>query len=291
MRALIFGATGQVARELALAAPGRGFAVTALDRQAADLADPAACARAVQEAAADVVINAAAYTAVDKAEDEPALAHTVNGAAPGAMAEAAAAKGVPFLHVSTDYVFDGRPGRAWREDDPVGPLGAYGASKLAGEAAVAVAGPDHVILRTAWVFSSHGNNFVRTMLRVGQGRPEMRVVGDQRGGPTAARDIAAALLTIAAAWGAGRGAPGVFHFAGAPATTWADFAEAIFARSGWAEPPAVSRIATADWPTKAVRPANSVLDCGRIRAAYGIEQPDWRRALDDVLEDLGGVNA
>ena len=146
------------------------------------------------------------------------------------MAVAAAAKGVPFFHVSTDYVFDGAPGRAWREADPTGPLGAYGASKLAGEEAVAGATPDHVILRTAWVFSAHGANFVKTMLRVGRGKPEMRVVGDQRGGPTAARDIADALWTIAEAWRDGRGAAGIFHYAGAPACTWADFAEAIFAR-------------------------------------------------------------
>jgi dTDP-4-dehydrorhamnose reductase len=291
MRALIFGQSGQVARELALAAPGRGIAAVTLDRAAADLADPAACARAVRRSAADVVINAAAYTAVDKAEDEPDRAHTINAAAPGAMAEAAAAKGVPFLHVSTDYVFDGAPGRPWREDDPTGPLGAYGASKLAGEAAVAAAARDHVILRTAWVFSSHGGNFVKTMLRAGRGKPEMRVVGDQRGGPTAARDIAGALLTIAGAWGAGRGRPGLYHYAGAPATSWADFAEAIFARSGWDERPRVTRIATSDWPTRAARPANSVLDCGRIAEAYGIGQPDWRQALDGVIEELGGVSA
>jgi dTDP-4-dehydrorhamnose reductase len=289
MRALVFGESGQVARELALAAPARGIEAAMLGRAAADLTDPEACVRAIRASDVDVVVNAAAYTAVDRAEDEPELAHAVNATAPGAMAVAAAAKGVPFLHVSTDYVFDGAPGRAWREADPTGPLGAYGASKLAGEAAVAGATPDHVILRTAWVFSAHGANFVKTMLKVGHGRPEMRVVGDQRGGPTAARDIAAALWTIAAAWGAGRGRPGIFHYAGAPAVSWAEFAEAIFARSGWAERPKVTVIATADWPTQAVRPANSVLDCGRIGAAYGIAQPDWRRALDAVIAELGAV--
>ena len=290
MRALVFGETGQVARELGRAARERGIDAVLVGRGVADLADPGACGRVVRETAADVVVNAAAYTAVDKAEDETELAFTVNGDAPGAMAEAAAARGVPFLHISTDYVFDGAAGRAWREDDPVGPLGVYGASKLAGERAVAAAGPDHAILRTAWVFSSHGTNFVRTMLRVGRGRPEMRVVGDQHGGPTAARDIAGALWTIAEAWGAGRGVPGVFHYAGAPATTWAGFAEAIFARSGWDATPAVTAIATADWPTRAVRPPNSVLDCGRIAAAYGIAQPDWREALDAVVGELSEVS-
>ena len=291
MRALVFGETGQVARELALTAATRGVAARFLGRAAADLTDPEACVRAIAAADADVVVNAAAYTAVDRAEDEPALARTVNATAPGAMAVAAAAKGVPFFHLSTDYVFDGAPGRAWREADPTGPLGAYGASKRAGEEAVAGATPDHVILRTAWVFSAHGANFVKTMLRVGRGKPEMRVVGDQRGGPTAARDIANALWTIAEAWRDGRGEAGVFHYAGAPACTWADFAEAIFAASGWEAPPAVIRIATADWPTPAARPANSVLDCTRIAATYGIVQPDWREGLAAVVAELAGAEA
>jgi dTDP-4-dehydrorhamnose reductase len=292
MRALVFGETGQVARELARAAAARGIAATALGRRQADLTDPDACARAVRAADADVVVNAAAYTAVDAAEDDRATADTVNGAAPGAIAAAAAAKGVPFLHVSTDYVLDGSdPGHPWREDDPTGPLSAYGASKLAGERAVAAATPDHVILRTAWVFSAHGRNFVRTMLTVGRAKPEMRVVGDQRGGPTAARDIADALWTVAEAWTAGRGRPGIFNFAGTPDTTWAAFAEAVFARTDWPERPKVTPIATADWPTRAVRPAYSVLDCSRIAAAYGIAQPDWRPALDAVVAELSEVAA
>jgi dTDP-4-dehydrorhamnose reductase len=291
MRALVFGETGQVARELAHTARARGIAATFVGREGADLSDPAACAAVVRAADADVVVNAAAYTAVDKAEDEPDLALAVNAAAPGAMAAAAAAKGLPFLHISTDYVFDGTTGRAWREDDPTGPLGAYGASKLAGERAVAAATPDHAILRTAWVFSARGKNFAKTMLSVGPGKPEMRVVGDQRGGPTAARDIAGALWTIADAWTTGRGRPGVFHYAGAPAVSWAEFADAIFARSGWDARPKVTAIATADWPTKAVRPANSVLDCARIASAYGIAQPDWRPALDAVIAELAEAEA
>jgi dTDP-4-dehydrorhamnose reductase len=292
MRALVFGTTGQVARELIRSAPSRGIALRALGRAEADLADPEACARAVRAADADVIVNAAAYTAVDAAEDDRATADVVNGAAPGAIAAAAAAKGVPFLHVSTDYVLDGsNPGRPWREDDPTGPLSAYGASKLAGERAVIAAAPDHAILRTAWVFSAHGRNFVKTMLAVGRGKPELGVVGDQRGGPTAARDIAEALWTVAQAWTAGRGTPGIFNFAGAPDTTWAGFAEAIFARAGWPERPRVTPIATADWPTRAVRPAYSVLDCSAIAAAYGIAQPDWRPALDAVIDELSEVKA
>lgn len=291
MRALVFGESGQVARELARAAAARGIEARFLGRAQADLADPEACARAVRTAGADIIVNAAAYTAVDQAEDELELAARVNGAAPGEMAAAAAAKGVPFLHISTDYVFDGAPGRPWREDDATGPLGAYGASKLAGEKAVALAAPDHAILRTAWVFSAHGKNFVKTMLTVGRGRPEMRVVGDQRGGPTPARDIASALWTMAEAWAGGRGKAGIFHYAGAPAVSWAEFAEAIFERTGWSERPTVTAITTADWPTKAVRPANSVLDCSAIAAAYGIAQPDWRDGLDAVMGELAEEKA
>ncbi|TPE51469.1 dTDP-4-dehydrorhamnose reductase [Amaricoccus solimangrovi] len=284
MRALIFGATGQVARELARTAGGARL--TVLDRAAADLSDAAACAARIAESDAEVVINAAAHTAVDRAEAEPERARAINAAAPGAMARAAAAKGVPFLHVSTDYVFDGAPGRPWREDDPTGPLGVYGASKRAGEEAVLAAGGDAVILRTAWVFSSHGGNFVKTMLRHGRAREEMRVVGDQRGGPTPARDIARALWTIARARRDGAGAPGIYHFAGAPAVSWAEFAEAIFAAAGWERRPRVTPIATADWPTPARRPANSVLDCGRIARVFGIAQPDWRAGLDRVVAEL-----
>jgi dTDP-4-dehydrorhamnose reductase len=291
MRALVFGESGQVARELKLAAPGRGIEAVMLGRAEADLTDPEICVRAIREADVDIVVNAAAYTAVDRAEDEPELAHAVNATAPGAMAVAASAKGVPFLHVSTDYVFDGSPGRPWREDDLTGPLGVYGASKLAGEVAVAGATPDYAILRTAWVFSARGTNFVKPMLKAGQGRPEMRVVGDQRGGPTGARDIAGALWTVAEAWGAGQGQPGVFHYAGAPAVSRAEFAEAIFARSCWAERPKVTVIGIADWPTEAVRPANSVLDCSKIREAYGIAQPDWRPALDTVIGELAEAEA
>jgi dTDP-4-dehydrorhamnose reductase len=286
MRALVFGANGQVGTELMRAAAAYGVEARPVLRAEADLTDPDAIAGLIAGSDADIVLNAAAYTAVDKAEEERDLAFAVNGAAPGAMAQAAAAKGIPFLHVSTDYVFDGSGSRPWRETDPVAPLGAYGASKLAGERAVEAAGGAAVILRTAWVFSAHGGNFVRTMLRVGEGRDEMRVVADQFGGPTPARDIAAALWTIATAFGEGRGVPGLFHFAGAPATSWADFAEAVFARTGWPAVPAVTRIATADWPTPTARPANSVLDCSAIAATYGIAQPDWTRGLDDVISEL-----
>ena len=292
MRVLVFGTTGQVARELARSAEMvEGIEMTALGRAEADLTDAMACARAVRESGADVVINAAAHTAVDRAEDEPELAYAVNALAPGAMAVAAADIGAPFLQVSTDYVFDGAPGAAWSEAAPAAPLGVYGASKFEGEQAVAAAGGDHVILRTAWVFSAHGRNFVKTMLALGAGREEMRVVADQRGGPTAARDIAGALWTIARAWDAGRGRSGVYHYAGAPAVSWAEFAEAIFAGAGWEHRPRVTRIAAADYPTRARRPENSVLDCRKIHEDYGIVQPDWRPALDAVIAELAKESA
>jgi len=287
MRALVFGESGQIARELARVAAERGIEARFLARADADLADPEACARAVRAADVEIVLNAAAWTEVDRAEDEPALAETVNAAAPGAMAAAAAARGVPILHISTDYVFEGEPGRPWREDDHTHPLNVYGATKLAGERLVAAQNPDHAILRTAWVFSAHGRNFVRTMLAVGRGREAMRVVDDQCGGPTWAGDIATALWTIAEAWAAGEGRAGVFHYAGAPAVSWAGFATAIFARSGWSTPPEVVPIASSEWPTRAARPKNSVLDCAAIAEAYGIAQPDWRPALARVIAEIG----
>jgi len=280
MTVIVFGRTGQVAAELARRLPDATF----LGRDRADLSDPASCAEVILAARPEAVINAAAFTAVDLAETDEAAARIVNADAPGRMARAAARLGIPFLHISTDYVFDGRRGRAWREDDPVTPLGAYGRTKLDGERQVAGAGGPHVVLRTAWVFAAHGRNFVRTMLRLGAERPELRVVADQHGGPTPAADIAGALVTILGAFRDGRGTSGVFHYAGAPATTWADFAEAILAGAGLSA--RVTRIGTADFPTPARRPANSVLDCGRIARTYGIAQPDWRDGLRKVLAEL-----
>jgi len=277
MKVLVFGTTGQVARELARRCPP-GVEMSALGRAEADLSDPAACADAVLASGADAVINAAAWTAVDKAEAEEPAAELVNGAAPGAMARAAAARGVPFLHVSTDYVFDGSGDRPWRPDDPMGPLGAYGRTKLAGEDAVRAAGGAHAILRTSWVFSSHGANFVKTMLRLGATRDRLTVV------PTPAAAIADALLTIAAGFAAGRGISGTYHFSGAPDVSWAGFAREIFAQAGLAV--TVEDIPTSAYPTPARRPANSRLDCTSLLHDYGIARPDWREGLRAVLADL-----
>jgi len=277
---LVFGHTGQVASELRAMAP-----VTALARDAADLADPAACAAAIHAHRPSVVINAAAYTAVDRAETEEGLATTINGDAPGAMAQACAELGIPFVHISTDYVFPGDGTAPWCPGDPVAPLGAYGRSKLAGEEAVRAAGGVHAILRTSWVVSAHGNNFVKTMLRLGAEREGLTIVADQIGGPTPARAIAVACLVVADQLAADPAKTGTYHFSGAPDTSWADFARAIFAEAGLTC--AVEDIPSSAYPTPAKRPLNSRLDCSTTEAQFGISRPDWRAGLRDILYDLG----
>ncbi|MCA0204724.1 MAG: dTDP-4-dehydrorhamnose reductase [Proteobacteria bacterium] len=279
MSVLVFGKTGQVATELQ-----RHPEVLALGRDAADLSDPEACAAAIRAHRPKAVINAAAYTAVDRAESEEAQAFRVNAEAPAAMARACAALGVPFVTISTDYVFDGAGTEPFAPDAPTGPLGAYGRSKLAGEEAVRAAGGAQAILRTSWVFSAHGANFVKTMLRLSETRDTLNVVADQIGGPTPARAIAEACLTIAAHLGRDPGASGTYHFAGAPDTSWADFAREIFARAG--RTTTVNSIPTAEYPTPARRPQNSRLDCRTTEAVFGIARPDWRQALTQTLTEL-----
>ncbi len=282
MRLLVFGETGQMARELARRLP-EGVEARFLDREDADLAQPEACAAAVVGAECDAVINAAAWTAVDKAEAEEEAATLVNGAAPGAMARACAAKGVPFLTVSTDYVFDGAGERAFRPGDATGPLGAYGRSKLAGEREVAAAGGRWLVLRSSWVVSAHGANFVKTMLRLGRERDVLRVVADQVGGPTPAAALADAALVAVRALVAG--APsGVYHFAGAPDVSWAGFAREIMARAGL--DCVIEDIPSEAWPTPAARPKNSRLDCSDFEHEFGVVRPDWRTGLDDILKEL-----
>lgn len=282
MRILMYGSTGQVAREVLRRAGDAE--VTALGRDQADLTDPDACAVLIDETDADVIINAAAYTAVDKAEDDEDVAELVNALAPGAMASTAARRKIPFLHISTDYVFDGSAGPAWRPDDRTGPLSAYGRTKLAGEQAVAAARGDHAILRTSWVFSAHGGNFVKTMLRLGRERDALSIVDDQIGGPTAAADIADALLTMARAFKAGDGVTGVYHFASQPPVSWRAFAEAIFEEADLNVD--VTPIPSRDYPTPAIRPLNSVLDCTALEADYGVCAPDWRASLRAVIAEL-----
>jgi dTDP-4-dehydrorhamnose reductase len=280
MKILVFGKTGQVASELQ-----RQAGVTALGRDLADLSDPATCAAIIRASDAEVIINAAAYTAVDRAEEEEALATIINGAAPAAMAKAAADKGIPFLHISTDYVFDGSGETAWQPGDATAPQSAYGRSKLAGETGVLAAGGRSVILRTSWVFSPYGGNFVKTMLRLGRERGAVSVVEDQTGGPTAAADIAAALLSIARQMVAGNKTSGIYHFSGAPNVTWADFARRIFAIANI--PATVTGVPTSGYPLPAPRPANSRLNNTSLSHDFAIERPDWRHSLKTTLKELG----
>jgi len=284
MKVMIFGANGQVGTELARQCHAAGIATELMTLADVDLSVPSDAMAAVGRSDADLVINAAAYTAVDEAENARDLARAINGGAPTMMARAAADRGMPFLHVSTDYVYDGTKTSPWTESDKANPLGTYGRTKLAGDVGVAGCGGAFAILRTSWVFSAHGGNFVKTMLRLGAERDSLNIVDDQRGGPTPAADIAAALLTMARAFHAGKGSNGIFHFAGAPTVSWADFAQAIFARAGLS--PTVTRIPTSAYPTPAKRPLNSALDCRRIAETFGIAQPDWREGLDAVLNEL-----
>ena len=294
LKILQFGASGQMAREAVRRAALHGVTLTALPREVADLSNPAEIEAIVMAADADLIINAAAYTAVDKAESEPDLAFRINGQSPGVMARACAARGLPLVHVSTDYVFNGLGPRPWREDDPVDPINAYGDSKRAGEDAILASGARAVILRTSWVFSAHGTNFVKTMLRLAN-RPELNVVADQVGRPTFAGDLAQAALTIGAQLAADRAAPaGVFHFAGAGAVSWFEFAEAIFAQAGHrggAPVPVIHPIPSRDYPTPAARPANSVLDCERVERAFGIVPRSWRDGLEQTLAELASAPA
>ena len=286
MKILTIGRTGQLGTELARQCPS-GWTMTSLGRDDIDLTDPAGAAARVADADADLVINAAAYTAVDKAESEEDLARAVNADAPTAMAREAAARGLPFLHVSTDYVYDGTGTAPFTPDSPTGPLSAYGRTKLAGDLGVIAAGGPHAILRTSWVFSAHGGNFVKTMLRLGKEREKLTIVADQIGGPTPAAEIAAALLVMAERFDSGAAQSGVYHFSGSPDVSWADFAREIFAQTGIAC--AVEDIPTSSYPTPATRPANSRLDCSSLQKTFGIERPDWRAGLSDVLKELGEI--
>ncbi|WP_422048474.1 dTDP-4-dehydrorhamnose reductase [Shimia sp.] len=285
MKALVFGKTGQVARALiACGEAEAGLTIEALDRSQADFTQPDACAALVEATDADVVINAVAYTAVDQAESDEAVATTINGTTPGAIAAACADRGLPFVHISTDYVFDGAGEAPFAPDHPTAPLGAYGRSKLAGEEAVRAAGGTHAILRTSWVFSEHGNNFVKTMLRLGAEREGLTIVADQIGGPTSAAHIAQSCLTVARTLTAQPEQSGTYHLSGGPDVSWADFAREIFAQAGLSC--AVEDIPSSAYPTPAARPENSRLDNSQTLASFGIERSDWRIELADVLKKL-----
>jgi dTDP-4-dehydrorhamnose reductase len=288
VKLLVLGAGGQVGHELCRLAWPAGYGVAAFDRDRLDIAQREAVFAAVGRECPDIVVNAAAYTAVDRAESERDIAWAGNCTGPANLAAACRDAAIPLVHLSTDYVFDGSKTDPYREDDPVKPLGTYGESKEAGERAVREVLTEHVILRTAWVYSAHRHNFVKTMLRLAGERPVLRVVADQIGSPTSAADIAAGIGAIVQKLDAGNKSWGTYHFAGGGAATWHGFAEAIFVlASPWrGPPPRVEAIATGDYPTPARRPANSVLDCGKIAAAFGIEPRPWRQALGEVIREL-----
>ncbi|WP_395337634.1 dTDP-4-dehydrorhamnose reductase (plasmid) [Novosphingobium sp. BL-8H] len=291
MRIAVTGRSGQVVSCLLERGKAAGHEVIALGRPELDLTDQASVHRAIVAARPDVVVSAAAYTAVDKAENEADMANAINAVGPGAVADAARELQVPLIHLSTDYVFDGSLDRPYVEDDPTGPTGIYGASKLAGEEAVLRSYPDNsAVLRVAWVYSPYGANFVKTMLRLAADRDEISVVADQFGNPTSALDIADGVLKVAANLVASNDSSlrGIFHMTAAGEASWADFAEAIFAASVERGGPSasVNRIGTADYPTPARRPENSRLACARILEAHGVMLPQWQGSLETVIEQL-----
>jgi dTDP-4-dehydrorhamnose reductase len=291
MRIVVTGKEGQLARSLIERGTREGLLVVPVGRPEFDLEKPETVAPALTAAAPDVIINAAAYTAVDQAEIEADKACAINGRGAGAVAEAAAKLQVPIIHISTDYVFDGSSERPYCEDDPVHPLGAYGASKLLGEEMVAAASENCAILRTAWVYSPFGKNFVKTMLRLACDRDEISVVADQIGSPTSALSLADVVLTVASNMTMQRDNPalrGVFHVADAGEASWADFATAIFARSRAMGGPfaLVNPIPTSAYPTPAVRPANSRLSPDLIERVHGAKLRHWREALASCVDRL-----
>ena len=289
-RVLVVGRSGQVARELARNLPSDSFDSVIAGRPEIDLLDTESVRRLIGALRPQIVINAAAYTAVDQAESDEAAAFALNASAAGVLAEEAASEGAAIIHISTDYVFDGSSGRAYREMDEVAPLGVYGRSKLEGERLVAAHNKRHVILRTAWVYSPFGRNFVKTMLRLAETRPEIGVVDDQIGNPTAAAEIAGAIWTVARRLVASPDEPvhGIYHMTAAGEASWAGFAGAVFdySRTYGGPHAAVRRIGSADYPTPVQRPADSRLDCTRLMKTFGISLPDWQLSAEQCVREL-----
>jgi len=276
---LVFGHSGQVATDLALQG-----ADLCLSRAQADFEMPGALAAAIAEHRPDAVINAAAYTAVDRAEQEPDRAFRINADAVKELAQACASAGTPLVHLSTDYVFDGSGDTPWQVTDTPAPLNVYGRSKLAGEEAVRAAGGTYAIVRTSWVVSTHGSNFVKTMLRLGAERDALSVVADQIGAPTCAHDIAAACLKIAAQLQADPSKSGTYHYQSQPFVSWADVARAVFAQANLSC--TVTDIPSADYPTPAQRPLNSRLACNTTTERFGLDMPDWRTGVRRIVGAL-----
>jgi dTDP-4-dehydrorhamnose reductase len=290
MRVLITGREGQVARALReRASRVPDLELIAMGRPELDLVQPGSAAAAVHRTAPDVVISAAAYTAVDQAEDEPDIAVRVNGEAPEELADAARAVGAPIIHFSTDYVFDGRKPGAYSEEDPVAPLGVYGRSKLQGEVGVRAANPDHLILRTAWVYSPWGKNFVRTMVRLAADRDSINVVSDQRGNPTSALDLADAVMAVLEHWRSAKGSFGsTLHLVGSGSASWSEFADHIMTCCHEQNLPSaqILPISTEQYPTRAERPRNSRLSVSAFWRNFGFELPDWRDSTRDTVNRI-----
>lgn len=286
MNILVFGHDGQVATELRRQS---GVIIEALGRGVADLMDADSCAAHIAATDADAVINAAAYTAVDKAESDPETARLVNAVAPGVMAQAAAKRGLPFIHISTDYVFDGAGTAPFAVDHPTAPLGVYGQTKLDGEIAVQAAGGIFAILRTSWVVSAHGNNFVKTMLRLGAERDALSIVTDQVGGPTPAADIAATCIAVAKELRENGFKSGTYHLSAGPDVSWADFARAIFKTAGINCE--VADILSEDYPTPAKRPLNSRLDNSLTETTFGLPRREWTVGMAAILQELGAYKS
>lgn len=285
MKVLAIGRHGQVAESLALVARDwPDVDLVRVGRPVVDLEVEGSLARAIANVTPEVVINAAAFTAVDRAESEESIAQRINADAAGEGAAAAARLGIPFIQLSTDYVFDGSGERAWREDDPVVPINAYGRTKADGESQVLSAAPRHIVVRTSWVVSPFSHNFVKTMLRLAGERDEIAVVNDQRGCPTSALDLAEALLQLASRAVAG-GASGIYHIAASGDASWAELAEHVMHLSvkGGGPSATIRRIASSDFPTAARRPANSVLDCTKARAELGVALPHWKEAVEAIV--------
>ena len=286
MKCLVFGQNGQLAREL-VRRSGDDVTLHVLGSDKADFSNPDDCVAFVEATDADVVINAAAFTAVDQAETDEERAILINATTPGRLSVAAAKRGLPFVQVSTDYVFDGSGSEPFQTDHPTNPIGAYGRSKLLGEQGVRDADGAHAILRTSWVVSAHGNNFVKTMLRLGRERDRLTIVADQIGGPTPAAALADACLAAAKGLRADPAKSGTYHVSGGPDVSWADFARAIFRLTGIQCE--VADIPSSDYPTPAARPLNSRMDNSTFEKAFGVARPDWETGLREILTDLGEI--
>ncbi len=289
MKILVTGSNGQVGSELILQGKNLGKEMIATDYDDLDITNQTAVQNFIFDRTPDIVINAAAYTAVDKAEDQQDLATAINNDGPAYLSQICSKQKIPLLHISTDYIFDGSKKIPYTEEDLPNPQGIYGLSKLQGENVVTETLREHIILRTAWVFGAGGNNFVNTMLRLGKERNELSIVADQEGGPTWAGDIAETLLKIATRYQEGANIPwGIYNYTGTPSTTWFEFAQVIFREATIAgllkKSPQVNSISTEEYPTAAVRPNNSVLNCQKILSHLNIEQPDWRIGLKKTLQ-------